>query len=366
MILLTGFSYGLGGDKFAYMESFEDCPTSFSETSNFIWLQFMVSGHMPLWTLLNIFAKVVFHSFYAVQLVESTVVNAAVCYVVSKYTHRYFTFLLVYFFSLQYFIFNTEVMREGFAIAFMLIAMHGWMNGKKWLYVLCFPMALLFHISAVAALLFPLSTKLRITRNSLLYAVLISFFIWLLSDLILSKVMFSVLGNRGAMVQKILAYSIKASNILGFTRSVITYMIFPFIIMYTVTWDEEDSKMRWQKEQMLAYTLIMAVIVCSFTGVIRLYNYVRIFYLIMLSDFIYTLFRKKEHLIIRIATLAGTIFLIVLLYMIPYKTTNTRFYDFFYPYTCILNEDRSVYFREIAHDEAVIEETKDDNVRDIK
>ena len=117
---------------------------------------------------------------------------------------------------------------------------------------------------------------------------------------------------------------------------------------------------------MLAYTLIMGIMASSFTGLIRLYNYTRIFYLIMLSDFIYTLFQQKKHLIIRCTTLMGTIFLIALQYMIPYRLTNTHYYDFFYPYTCILHEDKSVYIRDIAHKEAVIDETEDDNVRDIE
>ena len=365
LICLSGFSYGLGGDKFAYMEYFEDYPTTFSETSNFVWLQFLIYGHMPLWTLLNIFAKVVFNSFYAVQFIESILINIAVCYLVSKYTHRYFLFLLVYFFSLQFFIFNTEVMREGCAMAFMLIGMHGWLINKKWLFFLCLPIAFLFHVSVVAALLLPFA-NFRVTRNSLFYGVALSFFVWLLSDLILARIMFSVLGGRGAMVQKVLTYAIMGNNIFGYARSVITYLIFPFIIMYSVIQNEEDSEKRRLKEKMLAYTLIMGIMASSFTGLIRLYNYTRIFYLIMLSDLIYTLFQQKKHLIIRCTTLMGTIFLIALQYMIPYRLTNTHYYDFFYPYTCILHEDKSVYIRDIAHKEAVIDETEDDNVRDIE
>ncbi len=65
-------------------------------------------------------------------------------------------------------------------------------------------------------------------------------------------------------------------------------------------------------------------------------------------------------------TLAGTLFLLMLRYMTPYNTTNTRFYDFFYPYTCILNEDKSVFIREIAHEEAVNAEESDNNVRNLE
>ena len=203
MVCLTGFSYGLGGDKFVYMREFETYPESLEEAVDFIWIQFMLKGQMPLWTLVNAFAKVVFNSFYAVQLIQSAVVNIAVCYVASKYTHRYFLFMIVYFLTLQYFVFNTEIMREGFALAFVLVGMHGWLSGKKWLFFVALPIGLLFHISAVIALLF-LFAFFKVSWKTLFIAFFISFGIWLLSDIILGKVMVSVLGGMGALVQKVL------------------------------------------------------------------------------------------------------------------------------------------------------------------
>ena len=210
----------------------------------------MMYGHMPLWTIVNMFSKVVFHSFYAVQLIESATINIAVCYVVSKYTHRYFLFLLVYFFSLQYFIFNTEVMREGFAMAFVLIGMHGWLSHKKWLFFLCVPIAALFHVAALTVLLFPFM-KFRISRYWIVYGLIIAFVIWLASDILLGKIMMTVAGGLGSIVQKVLFYSIKASNIVGFARSAFTYIIFPFIIMYSVVKNEEDEELKRKKEQKL-------------------------------------------------------------------------------------------------------------------
>lgn len=364
LILLTGFSYGLGGDKFVYLYEFENYPNTFSETGDFIWLQFMLSGQMPMWTLVNLTCKVVFNSFYAVQLLQSAAINIAVCYIVSKYTHRYFLFLLVYFFSLQYFIFNTEVMREGFAMSFALIGMHGYMSNKKWLYVIMLPLALSFHISSAIILLFPLS-RFKVSWNSLIIAFLVAFIIWLLSDIVLGKVMTSVLGGLGAIVQKVLIYSIQASTIFGFLRSAITYLIFPFIIMYTIVLTEESEEDKKCKEQMFAFMIVLAILASAFAGFVRLYNYCRIFYLIMLTDFIYKLFSTKKHLIIRTGTLLGTVFLILLSYLTYYKTTNKYYYDFFYPYTCILDETNEVYIREVTHTEAVSTEESDNNVRNI-
>ncbi|MBO4430833.1 MAG: EpsG family protein [Bacteroidaceae bacterium] len=365
LVCLTGFSYGLGGDKFVYMEEFETYPESVEEAKDFIWIQFMLRGQMPLWTLVNAFAKVAFRSFYVVQLIQSAVINISVCYLVSKYTHRYFLFLLVYFFTLQYFVFNTEIMREGFALAFVLVGMHGWMTGKKWLYFVTLPIGLLFHVSAAVVLLFPFAF-FRVSWKTLVIAFCIAFGIWLLSDRILGGVMLSVLGGMGELVKKVLVYSLQASTIFGFLRSAITYLIFPFIIMYTVMQNETDSVRRKCMEHVLAFMVMLGIVASAFAGFTRVFNYVRVFYLAMMTEFIYTMFRYKKHLIVRLFTLMGTVFLIILQYMVTYKSTRTHYYDYFYPYTCILDETKDVYIREVAHQEAVMAEEKDNNVRNIE
>lgn len=364
LILLTGFSYGLGGDKFVYMSEFEDYPDTFTEVGDQIYMRFMMSGQMPLWTLLNLFAKSVFHSFYAVQLIQSAAINTAVCYVASKYTHRYFLFLLIYFFTLQYFILNTEVMREGLALAFILVGIVGYMNGKKWLYFLMLPIGLMFHISALTALLFPFF-HFKTSWKSLGIVFFTAFFIWLLSDLVLVRLMTSVLGSVGAIIEKILFYSIQATTIFGFLRSAITYIILPFVVMYTVTQAEPSKELRECRERIMSFMLVLGVLASSFAGFVRLFNYVQIFYLIMLADFVYTLFRSKEHFIMRVGTLVVFVFLISQNYRIYYKSTDTYYYQFFFPYTCILNEEDDVFIREIAHTEAVNPEITDNNVRDI-
>src|SRR5574344_2840420 len=365
LICISGFSYGLGGDKFTYMEESELYPDRWTDVGDFIWIQFMMKGQMPLWTLANILAKVVFGSFNAVQFIQSTAINISICYLVSKYTHRYFLFLLIYFFTLQYFIFNTEVMREGFALSFVLLGMHGWMNGKKWLFFVMLPIGILFHISAAVAVVFPFA-KFKLSWKMLGIAFALSFAIWFLSDILLGRVMMALLGGMGSLVEKIIFYSIQASTIFGFLRSVITYIIFPFVIMYSVMQNEKDEDRSKKFSRMISYMLLLGVLASSFAGFSRLYNYVIVFYLILFADFIYTMFREKKHLIIRLGTFCGTVFLVFLQYMIPYKTTNTYYYDYFYPYTSILEKSKDVYIREVAHSEAVMAEESDKNVREIK
>ena len=365
LICLSGFSYGLGGDKFDYMKEFEGYPNTFSEVGNFIWYNVMLKGKMPLWTLVNLICKSIFHSFYALQFIQSTAVNISICYIVSKYTHRYFMFFLIYFLSLKFFVFNTEIMREGFALSFVLIGLHGWMIGKRWLYFLTLPIGLMFHVSALTALIFPF-VRFRVSWKTLIYTFLISFALWVLSDKVLGAVMVSVLGGLGAMVQKVMFYSIQASTIFGFLRSVITFLIFPFVIMYTVMQNETSDELRQKQEKLISFMVVLAILASSFAGFVRLYNTAIIFYLISLAEFVWSLFGTKKLFIVRLFTLVGTIFLTFLTYIIHYNTTNTYYYDFFFPYTCILDENKDVYIREAAHLEAVSSEEQDNNVRNIE
>ncbi len=365
LICLTGFSYGLGGDKFVYMDEFEFYPSTFSEAFEYIVTGLLTRGQMPLWTLVNIFCKTIFDSFYAVQLLQSAAINIAVCYIVSKYTHRYFLFLLLYFFSLKYFIFNCEVMREGFALAIMMIGMHGYMNGRKWLFYVLLPFALMFHISAIITILFPF-INFKLSWKTLYIAIVLSFVFWLASDLVMGKILSLAFGGQGAFAAKVMFYSLQASSIFGYLRYLLTYLIFPFIIMYFMILDETDVEMKRIRIKLTSYMVVLAVIAVSIYPLARFYNYVQIFYLCMFADFLFVLLRKYEHLVIRVGTSICTILLMFWFYFSHYETTNTYYYDFFYPYTCILNENKGVYFRSVAHDEATNPQVTDKNTRDIE
>ena len=364
MICMTGFSYGLGGDKFAYMDEFEYYSANPSDIWRLVAANYMIRGQMPLWTVLNVTCKSLFDSFYAIQLIESAAINIAVCYVVSKNTHRYFLFLLIYFFSLKYFIFNCEVMREGFAIAFMLFGMQGLKDNRYGRFVVTFIFAILFHVSAAIALLFPF-VKFKLSWKMLLYSAVIALVLWSVSDLIMGKVFGLSFAVKGAFAQKAMAYSLKTSSFFGFIVHVFTYLVFPFIAMYYIARIETSEKERAWKEKLVSYMVVLAVIAVSSSPLARFYNYVQVFYMIMLADFVYVLFRTSEHLILRLATCVCTFVLMFMPYFAHYETTNTRHYEFFYPYTCILSEDESVYFRVAAHNEAT-SKINESNVREIE
>lgn len=364
LICISGFSYGLGGDKFVYMDNFERLSPDLSFYES-IYFGVLIQGNMPLWTILNLLVKQTFDSFYVIQFIQSTIVNLGFCYIIRRYTHRWFMFLLVYFLSEVFFQFNMEVMREGIAIALSMFAAESYMDGKKGRFFALIATAMLFHISATIMLAFPF-IRLRITKWTLPAAFAIAGITWVASDFILTHIAVLALGGIGMLIQKVLFYAVQASNIFGFLRSAITYIIFPFIIMYFGLLWEDNEEMRQRKEKLISFHIFLSILGCAFAGLSRFRNYMEIYYLVMLADFCYMLFRTKRYFIIRSCTLAGTIFLIALKYFLYYPLNKAYFYQLFVPYTCILDEDRHVYFREDIHKEAVTVIASDDNVRDIK
>lgn len=365
LICISGFSYGLGSDKFVYMEAFEDLPNNIDSLPEYIYLRLLLLGHMPLWTLLNVFVKKYFDSFYVLQFIQSGIINPLYCYIAYKYTHRQFLFLIVYFLSGTFFYFNMDVMREGFAIACCLIAIERYMNGNKSHFYLLTVLGILFHISAAIVLIFPIC-RFRIKRRVLFFSFGTSLAIWILSDLLLSHATTIAIGGIGALVKKILLYSSQATTLFGFLRSAITFIIFPFFVMYyNIKW-ETNIKQQERKEKFTAFYLVLSVCACSFAGFTRLRNYAEIYILIFFTDFVYLWLKTKERFFVRTVCLIGLLFLTSLKFLVYYPITKAHFYDFFIPYTCILNEDKNVFIRKAIHDEQLSPTATDENVRDLE
>ena len=347
LILITGFSYGLGGDKFVYMNQFDSIPEDVS-IGEYTSLAVVILGNMPLWTLLTLFAKKCFDSFYAIQIIQAIITNVVYFYVASKYTHRKFCFVIVYFLTLTYFIFNAEIMREGIAIAIAMIGMEAYMEGKKKVFAACYALAILFHVSAIIVILFPFF-RVKVSIKNLGISIAASFAIWFLSDLFIAKVLSALIGSTGALASKITHYSAVATNFNGYLGSVIQYMILPYIIMYYSYLWEENDEIKKKKEKLISFHILLALCASSLAGFTRFRNYIEIYYLIMLGDFVYTM-----------------LFLLWQKHFLYYSENQVYFYQRYIPYRCILNESKDVLFREDVHQESVKETVSDEASRNIE
>lgn len=371
LICMAGCSYGLGGDKFYYLETFEDFPIKFSDLWDLVGMRILFKSEMPLWTMLMGTAKIWFDSFYVVQFVEATLVNLAVCYVIRQYTHRYFTALLIYFVTFTYFMWNTDIMREGCALACCMVGIQQWQNGKRLPYFLMIALGALFHVSAAAALLYPISERLwnkrELSLKILVIAGGIAFFIWFTGDVLFGKVVMMALGGRGMIFSKMLAYSMQTSTFFGFLRSAIQYLILPWMAFYLAIETEADAEKRQRKQSVYGYCFLIGTIVAAFPSYARFYNYAQIFYIIALADIAFTLFVERKHRILRMGTVVCMYFFVFIVYWHTYwPKCDTYYYQLWFPYTTFNSSFSDVSYREIAHNEAMELDVTDENTRTIQ
>lgn len=352
LICIVGFSYGLGGDKFAYMTFFEYYYSGLDAIWECMADEVVRHGFMPLWTLLCLIVKTTTDSFYVLQFALALLVNIPICEIVRKHTDHGFIFLLLYFVSEIFFQFNTEVMREGPAIAFGLVAMESFLEGKPKKYWLFTILALGFHLSACLLLIVPFIRHIGLSRKKVLIILAITFGCWVLSDLVLIPVLSYFLSHdAGALGRKLVTYTSVQTNLFGFLRSFLSMMVVPICAIYFNREQSVSSSEKTYRDHMSSLLILLAFIGCVFAGFTRFFNYVQIFYLIMLTELVAHLLETKLHLIFRLGTIVAA-FVFWIWYEVAYwPRIDFHFYQFFVPYTCILDETEDVFFREDAYHE---------------
>lgn len=366
LICMVGFSYALGGDKVTYMGYFEYYYDELDQIWECITYELAHHGFMPLWTLLCLLVKSTTDSFYVMQFVLAILVNVPICEIVRKHTSHGFLFLLLYFVSELFFQFNTEVMREGPAIALSLLAVENYLAGRKKSFVALAVLGLGFHLSALVVLLVPLVPHIELTRKHIVVLFAIALGGWVLSDMVLQPILSYFLGHdAGAIGRKVVTYAAIQTTFWGFMRSFLSMMVLPVATLYFLRNQQVSDDERVYRDKMSDLLIALSLVGCVFAGFTRFFNYVQIFYLIMLAELIYHLLDTKVHLIARAATVVAA-FAFWIWYEVTYWPENDfRFYQFFVPYTCILNEDEEDRnLREDAYGEVCNYDFYEDRVLD--
>lgn len=354
LILLAGFRNGVGGDTQLYMSAFDDVPSSWRELNEFISDELLDSGYMPGWSILVFLCKRWFDSFYAVQLIQALIVNIGILYLFRQYTTHIFLCTLLYGVSYVFFLFNMEVMREAISVVLCGIGMHNYLRGDKWKFYVLVGISILFHISALIVLLFPLVRLKKINIQIMILAFIASLFLFLLSDVVVNYLP-SLLGTQAnSIVEKIFMYSDITLNLFGFIENTILYLVINAgIVFFAQSSLGEDEQRQKDYAKYMSFYLIITILICGFIGFSRFRNYTLIFFLIMLTEFIY---HYKSQLytnaIIKLFVLAGFVFYTGQYYTTYYPGSHGYKYEFYYPYTSILDGDVDNSKREDMHEEA--------------
>ncbi len=354
LILVAGLRHNVGGDTLYYMDDFNYIPKQIGEWKQYILQMMTRNAYMPGWTIFTILCKYCFDSFYMLQLIHAAFVNICIFYLFRKYTQHIFLCALLYGLSSYYFIFNMEIMREAIAIGLCGLSIHFYLQGqKKWFYILAF-ISLSFHISAIIIFLFPLIKFKKITYKTMLLAIIFSIGLWFASTTLLGYIVeyFSI-GD--ALGDKLINYSGQSSTFIEFFHALAIYMIIQGGIMFFAQNNKIDDK-NWMKNynHIMGFRIIVAIIICGFRGFERFLNYTAIFYLILLTDFIYNYKKQLYNLALtKIVLIITVIFFCARFYMHYYPISNRYRYDLYIPYTSIFNDYVDDSFRKAIHDESL-------------
>ena len=354
LVLLAGFRNGVGGDTQLYMQDFEYVPSTWGELNEFVTDSLTESGYMPGWSILVFLCKRWFDSFYAVQLAQALIVNIGILYLFRQYTTHIFLCTLLYGVSYVFFLFNMEVMREAIAVVLCGIGMHSYLRGEKWKFYLLVGISILFHISALVALLFPFVRLKQINIKTMIMAFFAALLLFLLSDVIVNYLPSLLESSVNRIVEKIFLYSEITLNLFGFLENAFRYLIINAGIVFFAQWSiGEDEQRQKDYTKYMSFYLIITVLICGFIGFSRFRNYTLIFFLIMLTEFIY---HYKSQLytnaIIKLIVLAGFVFYTSRYYMTYYPGSHGYKYEFYYPYTSMFEEDVDNSKREDMHEES--------------
>lgn len=358
--LITGLSYALGGDKQLYLTEFDEYSPNLSDFGKEITDGFLDRGQMPGWVTVNMFAKVFFNSFYLVQILEAFWVNIAVFYTFKRYTQHVFLCSLLYCLTFTYFAFNTEVMREGFALGFCLYACEAYFRRKYKLAVLLFLSGLMFHVSAIIMLMIPV-IRFRITNRRFVFVLGGALLFWFFSNFFFTRVVDMLLGQEGRLIAKILIYSTFSSGGIGaFVFFSLIYMFSPYWLMHIgIGKGSQDKSVVRRKETFMAMYLCISIVVISIPPLSRFYNYLLPFFLCMTTDMMATLFCKKRHFVSKVFSFLFIWGYTTFQYLAFSPKANAYMTELWFPYTSILNDDYDRSYRQSIHS-AVIDGTKDD------
>ncbi len=368
LILIAGFRNGVGGDTQFYMRDFDDVPTLASDYHEYIIGNIFTRSFMPGWSILNIVCKKVFNSFYAVQLFESLIVNCCVFYLIKKYTRHVFLCALLYGISGYFFIFNTEVMREAIAIACIGIGMYHYMRGNKTYFFILVGIALMFHLSALVALLFPLTGLIpRISLKIIILSFCISFVFWIVSNTVI-LFLINHLPDSFPGAEKIISYADQENNIFGFFELALRYLVGMAGIIYFAQFSSgRTEKMVSDYVHYSTFFLGIAIIVCAISGFYRFLNYTAVFMLIITSEFI----GNWKNQLTQFAFTKVVLVCIFFFYSGKYfyrvwPDVQRHNYELFVPYTSILDDHIDTEYRYEMWQDAVTKDRKVNNSRGLK
>lgn len=339
LIVLWGLRFRVGGDSLRYEEHFSNYP-DFSEIVKMGLEELFTMRFQPLWYVINGLIKSTFDSFILFQIVDAIIVNAFIFRFIWKHCHFKFiaSFLFYLCFSSYY---NTEILREGFAVMVFMYSYHYILEKKYFKYYFFCIIAFLFHISAILCFFAPFFYSVFRSKLAARQIFLI----------IVCSLVFSIMINvlAGALIEQAFINDTNAEkiendssvflNIKGMIGSFIA-VIPTLIIIFVLNKTNQSNK---YTNSVLGIYLLLQVIGSNLLILNRFQNYFHIIVLALMVDTVFSNLHISRFRPILMASLTLYVMCRCYLYIGDYSKSNynkeAHYYDLYIPYHSIFDPE---------------------------
>lgn len=350
-ILLAGLRFYVGSDTHNYVYDFSIMP-DFSNLSEYHRLE---SRYQLGWDVYVCLIKALFGNFVYVQLITAIIVNVLIFQFIKRSTTSIFLALLFYY-VLNYFEYNTEIMREAISLSFGLVAIRYYERGKKLNFFLLLILAFEFHISAIILIITPFVANIKYSRKLVIWVFITSAFIPIVFSQIsgLANLLNLFTGSDPEYLQKYLNQSLDHSRNLNYYIDLyVSYLLIPILCMLIL-------KNRTQYTGLLIAFIIIRSMGMFTYAFYRFGNYFAPFYWILLADTTYYFWQRtrinKQILLILLTVFILFIYQRAQLGSFP-EHPEHKLYERYIPYEMVNTTDHNYsikkskyYFRNGIHD----------------
>lgn len=349
-ILLAGLRFFVGSDTHNYVYDFSVMP-DLSRLSEYHRLD---SRYQFGWDAYVCIIKSIFGNFVFVQLITAIIVNVIIFCFIKRNTTNVFVALLFYY-ILNYFEYNMEIMREAIAVVLGLIAVMLYERNKKLHFILLIILAFEFHISAIILAIIPFITKVKYSRKLVLITILLSVFIPFLFTQIggLANLINLFSASDPDYLLHYLNQSMDDSrNLFYYIELYVSYLVIPVLCLLTL---KENAKFTGM---VIAFIVIRCMGMFTY-AFYRFGNYFEPFYWLLLADAAYYYWVKM-----RISKPLLISMLIICIFFIYQRTQlgnypmypGHKLYERYIPYEMVNSTDHNYstnrsqyYFRNGTH-----------------
>lgn len=231
-IILAGFSKNIGGDvSVTYWPEFPKSPTlgnlTFEKILDPESLPATSFKYKPLYILTRALVRSFTSEFWIYHIFHAIFINIVIFLFLKKRT-KYLCLSLLYYFVINYFEYNTEIIRESLAVAMGLLAFNKLEKGKVLYYLLFAVCAYLFHTSGLIVFLMPIGIYLsRIPKKFIL---LFFIMVAIIMPIIYEKTDFSLIINLLGSAEQDQLYRLNQEIDKGFNLNFYIVHYFKFLI----------------------------------------------------------------------------------------------------------------------------------------